>query len=411
MTDRFTVLIVDDNPNNLFTLRELLAAMSGVTVVEAVSGEMALQQVLEHDIQLILLDVQMPDMDGYETASHLKMIGRTRNIPIVFLTAAFKSDEFVRHGYAVGAVDYLTKPLDDHLLINRIRHYQHLHEREAELEERTHALEQALEQLRKTHEQMVQSEKLAALGAIVAAVAHELNTPLGNCLTVSTTLAAKTQDLDDAIHSGKVTRSALDHYLRSSREATQLLERGLSRACELVASFKQVAVDQSTSQRRPFDFKEVVEGVVALMQVSLRRTPYVIEMDISSGLEMDSYPGPIEQIVTNLMSNAIVHAFDGYDKGRMTIAARRIDDTVVIEFSDDGCGMDESIQRHIFDPFFTTRLGRGGSGLGMNICYNLVTGPLGGTINLQSALAQGTTFKIVLPLIAPTSGQVDKGLH
>jgi len=263
-------------------------------------------------------------------------------------------------------------------------------------------LRQALDRLRLTQDQLVQSEKLAALGPIVAAVAHELNTPIGNCMTVASTLEEKIVELEKMLNSGPtLKRSQLTAYLADSRNATQLMMRGLYRTAELVTNFKQVAVDHASSQRRSFDLKDAVGGIIVLMKTSLRKTPFEIELDIPGGLWMDSYPGPIDQIVSNLINNSVLHGFDGRDHGRMRLQARAEADRVRMTYTDDGCGMTEEVRQHVFDPFFTTRLGKGGSGLGMNICYNLVTGLLGGSIEVATGLEKGSAFIVVLPSVAP----------
>jgi signal transduction histidine kinase len=408
MAEPFNVLVADDNAGNRATLRALLSRLPGCTVLEADSGVATLLATVERSCHLILMDVHMPGMDGFETARHLQMTGRTRYIPIVFITAVYMADEFIAHGYALGGVDYLLKPIDDNLLLNRVRQYQHLHERELTLERRTCDLEasnvqlrEALERLRKTQDKLVQSEKLAALGAIVAAVAHELNTPIGNCMTVVTTLEDKLKEFEQIFASGGIKRSQLEEYMTVSRTATQLMMRSLGRTADLVESFKQVAVDHTSSKRRNFDLRENVDSLVALINASLRKTNYNITLAISDGILMDSYPGPIDQIVSNLINNSVRHGFKGRDHGRIELRAEQEGEMVQLAYSDDGIGMSEDVLQHVFDPFFTTQFGKGGSGLGMNICYNLVTGLLGGTIEAHNRSQGGCLFIITLPLIAP----------
>ncbi|WP_028102952.1 sensor histidine kinase [Pseudoduganella violaceinigra] len=409
MIDKFNVLVVDDNPSNRMSLAVLLGRLPNCRLIEAGSGEETLLLTMQHDVQLILLDVHMPGMDGFETARHLQMAERTRTIPVVFITGVFMGDEFISHGYALGAVDYLVKPLDDNLLLNRVRQYQHLYERELALQRRTHDLEASNQQLSDTlqrlhmaQDKLVQSEKLAALGAIVAAVAHELNTPIGNCMTVASTLEDNVVSFERAISTHTaLKRSQLDEYLKVSRTASQLMLRGLQRAAELVANFKQVAVDHTSSQRRNFELAEIIGGVVQLMNATLNKTPYRVEIDIPPGLWMDSYPGPIDQIVSNLINNSVLHGFQGRASGKMRLRAWRNGTMICLEYSDDGVGMSDEVRQHVFDPFFTTRLGKGGSGLGMNICYNLVTGLLGGTIEAAAGDDGGCIFKLELPQVAP----------
>ncbi|SMC23073.1 PAS domain S-box-containing protein [Andreprevotia lacus DSM 23236] len=280
-------------------------------------------------------------------------------------------------------------------LDNRVR------ERTRELEASTAQLQHALDNLRHTQDKLVQSEKLASLGSIVAAVAHELNTPIGICVTVASTLQEKTDTLEQQLHAGAIKRSQFEDYLTACGEGVRLLQRGLQRAHELVANFKRVAVDQSSAQRRVFGLQQVMQDVTALLMTSVRKTPFKLEVDVDDRLEMDSFPGALEQIVSNLVNNSLLHGFAGREQGVMRLRAGPDGEQVRLEYSDDGVGMSDDVLHHIFDPFFTTALGKGGSGLGMSICYNLITGPLGGSIEVESTPGHGCRFVIMLPRVAP----------
>ncbi len=274
-------------------------------------------------------------------------------------------------------------------------------ERTAELEETNTNLATTMQNLQLAQAELVRSEKLTALGDIVAVVAHEINTPIGNCLTVATTLRDRSEELFGEVASGTIRKSSLSKYMDDNKAGMDILIRGLHRSSELVTNFKQVAVDQTSEQRRQFILDKVVNEVVGLMMPMLRKTPYKLVISIEEEIPMDSFPGPVEQIVTNLINNSILHAFEENQQGTMTLSARREGRHVRIEFSDNGRGIPENYLNRIFDPFFTTKLGRGGTGLGLNIVHNIVRKMLGGQIEVTSAAGQGTTFVIVLPLVAP----------
>lgn len=273
------------------------------------------------------------------------------------------------------------------------------------LREKNEELSQTVETLHLTRDQLVQAEKLSSLGSVVAAVAHELNTPVGNALTVATTQQAQLAGLQHEVEHG-LTRSGLQGYLDQGRAAAALLVRNLERAAELVASFKEVAVDRTSSQRRSFDLATVVNEVVMTLLPGLKRQRYQIETDIAPGLVCNSYPGPLGQIVTNLVNNAVVHGFAGRECGCIVLRAQALDQAFLrLTVSDDGCGIALEHQARIFDPFFTTRLGEGGSGLGLSIVYNLVTGLLGGRITVESRPGEGTQFAIDIPYSASSKHQ------
>ncbi|KAB2936235.1 MAG: PAS domain S-box protein [Candidatus Contendobacter sp.] len=272
------------------------------------------------------------------------------------------------------------------------RHREHLEER---VTERTAELRQAMRQL-------VQAEKLAALGHLVAGVAHELNTPLGNARLVASTLSDELRAFAAAVDAGALRRSQVDTFLNRGREAVDLLERNTARAADLIGHFKQVAVDQTSARRRRFDLRQTVEELLAALQPQFKRTAHRIALDIPPGLELDSYPGPLEQVLANLVGNSLAHGFAGVEAGRIQLRAQALDPTqLILRYADNGIGIPPAILNRIFEPFFTTRLGQGGSGLGLYIVYNLVTGVLGGTIRVHSQPGQGTVFTLALPRTAP----------
>ncbi|MBI4987595.1 MAG: PAS domain S-box protein [Rhodocyclales bacterium] len=279
-------------------------------------------------------------------------------------------------------------------------------ERTSKLERANAELEEAVESLKLAQHELVRAEKLAALGSLVAGVAHELNTPIGNSVTVASTLHDKTRDFSQSVESGKLRRSTLDNFLEDANTASELLLRSLTQANDLVSSFKQVAVDQASAQRRRFDLKVVAEEVAATLSPMLKKTPFKLELELADNITMDSYPGSIGQVITNLVTNSLAHAFEGREGGVMHLRTRRRGPHLVeMAFADDGVGISASDMKRVFDPFFTTKLGRGGSGLGLHIVYNLVTRVLGGRIQAASHPGSGTRFQISLPVKAPAKGE------
>ena len=279
---------------------------------------------------------------------------------------------------------------------------------DARVQDRTRALESALAHLQQAQDELVRSEKLAGLGSLVAGLAHELNTPVGNAVMVASTLAGRQQEFEAAM-AGGLRRSALDGFLASTREVTAVLERNLHRAAELIGSFKQIAVDQSSYQRRSFELAEVAQEIALALSPTLRRSGVTLVDETPSGLLLDSYPGPLGQVLINLVNNAVVHAFNGVPAGSVHIGAESLGtERVQLWVADDGRGIAPEHLRQVFDPFFTTRLGQGGSGLGLHIVYTLVTGLLGGRIAVQCLPGEGARFLIDLPRVAPHAAPNDQ---
>ncbi len=255
-------------------------------------------------------------------------------------------------------------------------------------------LEQAMNQL-------VQTEKLASLGSLVAGVAHELNTPLGIAVTVSSSLKAMVDNLLAQVDTGTLRKQTLLDVLAQCREAGILLDKNLQRAANLIGTFKQVAVDQTSVQRRRFDLRQAIDEVLTTLHPKLKHTAHRLEVAVAPGIMLDSYPGPIEQIITNFITNSLLHGFEGIDSGTIRIEAKTNADHATLSYSDNGQGMSEAVAKRAFDPFFTTKLGKGSSGLGLYIVYNMATSVLGGSISLSSTPGQGTRFDLSLPLTAP----------
>ncbi|MFZ6871649.1 ATP-binding protein [Undibacterium sp. Di27W] len=271
-------------------------------------------------------------------------------------------------------------------------------ELEQRVADRTANLREALSSITAMQSELVRTEKMAALGMLVAGVAHELNTPIGNSLTASSSVQAYTDNLLEELKSERPRRSILNSTAELIHKGGFIVIRNLERAATLVASFKQVAADQSSDRRRCFDLQQVLQELVVTIEPMFVKQ-HQLHLDLEAGLNMDSYPGALAQVITNLVSNAIVHGFEGRAGGTMQLRSRRLsNEELELIFTDDGLGIAPEHLSRIFDPFFTTKLGQGGSGLGMNIVYNLVTGTLEGSIKVESPSGAGACIIIHLPL-------------
>src|SRR5579863_1847941 len=273
---------------------------------------------------------------------------------------------------------------------------------EQEMREAKDAAEAALRNLRETQNSLIEAEKLAALGRLVAGVAHEVNNPVGISLTVASSLERKTALFAAEVARGDLRRSSLTEFLAASRDASSQLVANLNRAAELITSFKQVAADRNYSDQRTFDLGDLTEQVVMSLRPGLRKHRLSLNVECEPNLTMNSYPGPYGQVLTNLFLNAVAHAFPDGRAGTVDIKVHAAGpDHVEVVFADDGCGMGLDVRRRAFDPFFTTRRDQGGTGLGLHIVYSIVTSRLGGRLDLDSEPGRGTRVQMVLPREAP----------
>jgi PAS domain S-box-containing protein len=273
---------------------------------------------------------------------------------------------------------------------------QRVASRTTNLEEAKEELERSLDELHRTQEELILSEKLAALGGLVAGVAHEINTPLGIGITAISFLENRIQDVERLFARDALKKSDMESFLADGRESTDSVMTNLKRAAGLVNSFKQVAADQSSEMARRFNLHAYVDEVLPSLYPQYRHTGHSVE-NTCPDVEIDSYPGAIAQIITNLLSNTLSYAYPDGRAGHIRIGGSAGQDSVTLTFSDDGVGIPPEITGRIFEPFVTTRRGQGGTGLGLHIVFNIVNKVLGGTIRLATAPGDGTTFTITIP--------------
>jgi signal transduction histidine kinase len=285
------------------------------------------------------------------------------------------------------------------IAIDQTQRYAQL---EAEAVERAHELSQSLEQLRHMQDQLVQAEKLSALAGVIAGVTHEMSTPIGNALVVATTLKVRSERFADNVVAGQLRRSTLEEFVSMVAEAGDLIDVNLRTASSLLTQFKGVAADQISERRRMFDLGQVLEELVWTFTPQFRNTFHRVELDVAPGILVESYPGPLGQVIGNLLQNALQHGFEGVEAGLVMLRASCDEPHYArITFSDNGVGISKQHLHRVFEPFFTTRLGSGGTGLGLSLSYSIVTRILGGQMRVESHPGSGTTFTIDLPLVAP----------
>ncbi|GJD52251.1 Adaptive-response sensory-kinase SasA [Methylobacterium crusticola] len=268
--------------------------------------------------------------------------------------------------------------------------------RERALRRAKEEADRTLAELRQTQSDLIQAEKLASLGQLVAGVAHEINTPLGIALTTATLVRDEAREFRE-IAAGQLSRSRLTHFVDRVQEGSHLLTANLARAADLVHSFKQVAVDRVSDERRRFPLREWLGELLRSLGPLLRRGGHRLDLEAPEEFEVDTHPGALAQVITNLVKNAVVHAFADGRPGCIGVAVSRDGAWVRLEVGDDGRGIAAADRERIFDPFFTTARHRGSSGLGMHIVYNLVTGQLQGRIAVESREGRGTTVRVEFP--------------
>jgi len=420
--NRPKILIVDDEPSNHRVYERTLEPLD-LIFVKAMSGQQALAVAHRHDFFLILMDVQMPGMDGFETASLILDHPKTCHIPVIFITAFARDEMFEFKGYASGAVDYLVKPINDEIVKSKVGVFLELYEEKIRLDnaykikkkaeeelrvhkehledlvkERTEKLQQSLDNLMETQNQLVESEKMASLGRLVGGVAHELNTPIGICITAISHLQDETKKFNGAFLDSGLTKSDFCQFINASNQSTEIITSNLERASDLVKNFKLISVDAKAQLVHAFNLMEYFKNLIATLHSQIARTEFEVQVMGDNNLFVETDPGILSQIITSLLTNALLHAPIEGQSGKIVLDIQSRERILYLTFSDDGRGMSEDISTMIFEPFFTTQRGSGGSGLGMYIVYNLVTQALSGDITCESSEGKGTTFTVSFPI-------------
>jgi len=396
------ILTIDDEKfiRNSFT--DILED-NGYEVIQAENGHIGLKKIREYKPDLILCDLQMPEMNGLEVVRTVKE--EFEKVPILIVSGAGVLDDAIE-AVRLGAWDYLMKPLFnlDVLLqavekaLDRAKLIAENEAYQKSLEEQTVKLQQEIEDRKRTEKQLVQSEKMAALGDLVAGVAHEINTPLGIGVTGISYLNDSTKAFKKLFAAGEATKTDLETFMEDCEEACQVTLSNLKRAAKLVAGFKRIAVDQSSDEKRIFNIKQYIDEILFSLYPRIKKTKHTVNVDAPEDLKMNSYPGALSQVLTNLVMNSLLHGFEDIEKGQITITVRNDDHSIILHYEDNGKGMTPEHQKKIFDPFFTTKRGSGGSGLGMHLVFNLVNKKLNGEIHCTSTVGEGTFFTITVPM-------------
>jgi len=274
----------------------------------------------------------------------------------------------------------------------------HRHHLEKLVEERTSELNESLEHLLETKNQLVESEKMASLGRLVAGIAHELNTPIGICVTAASFLLAEIKNITKTLNNGDMSKNEFVEFLNALTQSASIIESNLNRAVSQINNFKMVAVDVSSEMPRSFLFQEYISQLKESLHHELKRSNHQLNIECDSKLSIESYPGALTQAITIMVMNSIIHAYDEGESGHLLIAVTRQNEMVHVTYSDDGHGMAPKTVNQVFEPFYTTNRGSGGSGLGMHILYNLVTQTLSGEVKCDSELGKGVVITISFPV-------------
>lgn len=267
----------------------------------------------------------------------------------------------------------------------------------SDLEQQNGALSQALLALQEAQSELVRQEKMVSLGGLVAGIAHEINTPLGICVTATSHLAEELKLTRQELADNSLNEQGLQQFFEVLDQALRILDSNTQRAASLVRSFKQVAVDQSSDQLREFDLREYLGEILHSLQPKFKGKKIAISLDCPAGILVTSYPGALSQMLTNMLTNSLIHGYENEAPGKIHIAASLDDYQICMEYSDDGKGMDAVAMTKLFDPFYTTKRGQGGSGLGAHIIFNLITGALKGSIQARSEIGHGLTYSMRFP--------------
>ncbi len=401
-TETKKILVIDDE---VYIRDSVIGFLEdfGFEVIDAENGKIGLERFENENPDLVLCDLRMPEMDGLEVLA--SVTEKNSKIPIIIVSGAGNISDTVE-ALRLGAWDYIIKPIQDMNVLyhavskafERAEFIKEKHQYQKDLEKANVELKISLDTLERAQDQLVQSEKMAALGELVAGVAHEINTPVGVGVTAASFLDAKTNEFKKTYASGELKRSELENYFQTVEEVSNSILINMERAAELISSFKQVAVDQSSENRRRFNLKEYINEILLSLRPRYKKTGHTIQVNCQADIELNSFPGAFSQILNNMIMNSLIHGFQEKENGLIQIDINREkDDTILFVYKDNGKGMTPEQKEKAFDPFYTTMRGKGGTGLGMSIVFNLITQTLKGSIEWESAPDNGVCFTMTFP--------------
>ena len=372
------ILVIDDVPA-VSELLKVILDREGYKVTCVGSGEDGLDFVAKNPVDLILLDILMEGIDGFETCRRLKENEMTKQIPVIFVTAKNDTEDIVE-GFNLGAVDFLVKPLRKEDICVRV-----------ETQLKVRAFIQAQQA------QIIQAEKLASLAELMGEFSHELETPIGIILTAQSHLSERLAKFREFMDSNKLTKSKLVNFIDIVEDSTKLTISNINRAIERTSSFKRLSVDQCSETRRQFNLYEYLNHIELALRSKFINTDHTVCIECPKDIVIDSFPGALSQVVINLINNALIHAFDGIEQGSISLKVERNDDGVTIIFNDDGNGISPERLPKIFSQYYTSRAHEGGTGLGLYLVKSIVEKKLHGRLACESIVGEGTTFIIDLP--------------
>ncbi len=411
------ILIVDDQEKNLIALKKVLTNLK-VKILTATSGNEALTLVLRHEFVVILLDVQMPVMDGFEVARLLKLNDASKIIPIIFITALDREKKQVFKGYHLGAVDYIFKPVEPIILRGKVGVFLDLYNQKKELENSkkeleklTEKLSQNIEELKNAQSQLVQSEKMASLGQLTAGIAHEINNPINFVYAGSNALNKNYGSFKKILEKYEVLKPGDPKLISKLKEIESLKKKyafkdsyeaipqliddvliGAKRIAEIVAGLRNFSrLDEA--EIKTVNIHVGIESTLLLLHGKYKDKVIIHKHYDHKAGQIECYPGQLNQVFMNLLNNAI-DAID--NKGEISITTKKLKDKIKISIKDNGMGIKPEIQKKMFEPFFTTKEVGAGVGLGLSICFGIIERHKG-KIEVKSQVGRGSEFIITLP--------------
>ena len=379
------ILVVDDIPT-VSEYLELILKKEGYQVSTVTSGEAALAFMSETMVDLILLDIMMEGIDGFETCRRLKQDEVCRHIPVIFVTAKNDPEDIVT-GFNLGAVDFLVKPLRKEDVCARVG---------------TQLKVQAFIQSQQA--QIIQAEKLASIAELMGEFSHELETPIGIILTAQSHLSEKLKLFKQLMADNKLTKHKLTAFVDTVEDAHQLTLSNINRAIERTSSFKRLSVDQCSEERRVFNLCEYLHNIDHALRSKFLNNDHQVIIECDDTIELDSYPGALSQVVINLINNSLLHGFEKLEEGVISMVVEPKDNHVLLTYKDNGSGIVADQLPKIFNQYYTSKPEQGGSGIGLYLVKSIIENKLDGSLACRSEPGKGVQFDIVLPAMPADVG-------